>query len=378
MDGCYRGDVLPSSEWRMHMDFYLGKPDCGAVVHCHSPRATALSCHRKGIPAFHYMVALAGGDRIECSDYASFGTRALSEAMIAALGDRMACLLANHGQIAGGPNLKKALSVAEGVEDLADQYLSSLVLGEPVILNASEMTDIMEKFKTYGKQTNDLKDGQTRRFRTTKTSGINMRLGIDWGGTKIEIIALSNGGEELFRTRVDTPKDDYDGCLQAVKGLVDAAEQATGQTGTLGLGIPGSLSPRTGLVKNANSTWMNGKPLDKDLEAVLGRPVRIQNDANCLAVSEATDGAGAGAHIVHAIIIGTGSGSGIAIDAKAHLGANGIGGEWGGIGLPWLKEEEFPGPESWIGHRGVLDMWCSGTGFQWEYKEKTGTSLKGP
>ncbi|EEE46530.1 ROK family protein [Roseibium alexandrii] len=204
-----------------------------------------------------------------------------------------------------------------------------------------------------------------------------MRLGIDWGGTKIEIIALDDAGTELFRKRSATPKDDYEGCIRVVKDLVDAAESATGQTGSLGLGIPGSLSPKTGLVKNANSTWMNGKPLDKDLEAALNRPVRIQNDANCLAVSEATDGAGAGAHIVHAIIIGTGSGSGIAIDGKAHLGANGIGGEWGGIALPWMTAEEFPGPDSWIGHKGVIDLWCSGTGFQWDYKERTGTALKG-
>jgi len=204
-----------------------------------------------------------------------------------------------------------------------------------------------------------------------------MRLGIDWGGTKIEIIALSEKGEELYRKRLDTPKGDYEGCLQAVKQLVDAAEEATGETGTLGLGIPGSLSPRTGLVKNANSVWMNGMPLDKDLQRVLNRPVRIQNDANCLAVSEATDGAGAGAHLVHAIIIGTGSGSGIAIDAKAHLGANGIGGEWGGITVPWLKPEEYPGPDSWIGHKGVIDHWCSGTGFQHDYRERTGNALKG-
>ena len=204
-----------------------------------------------------------------------------------------------------------------------------------------------------------------------------MRLGIDWGGTKIEIIALDDAGAELFRQRSATPKDDYEGCIRVVKDLVDAAECATGQTGSLGLGIPGSLSPKTGVVKNANSTWMNGKPLDKDLEAALNRPVRIQNDANCLAVSEATDGAGAGAHIVHAIIIGTGSGSGIAIDAKAHLGANGIGGEWGGIALPWMTAEEFPGPDSWIGHKGVIDLWCSGTGFQWDYKERTGRALKG-
>jgi len=204
-----------------------------------------------------------------------------------------------------------------------------------------------------------------------------MRLGIDWGGTKIEIIALSNEGEELFRQRRDTPKGDYEGCLRAVQQLVEAAEQATCATGTLGLGIPGSLSPKTGLVKNANSTWMNGKPLDQDLQRVLGQEVRIQNDANCLAVSEATDGAGAGAHVVHAIIIGTGSGSGIAIDARAHLGANGIGGEWGGITVPWLKPGEYPGPDSWIGHKGVIDHWCSGTGFQFDYQDRTGTLLKG-
>jgi L-fuculose-phosphate aldolase len=167
-EGRYRGDILPSSEWRMHLDFYLAKPACGAVVHCHSPRATALSCHRRGIPAFHYMVAMAGGDRIECADYASFGTRALSEAMNAALGERNACLLANHGQIAGGPNLKKALSIAEGVEDLADQYLSSLVLGEPVILDAEEMADILNKFKSYGKQTDELEDGQAAAFELPK------------------------------------------------------------------------------------------------------------------------------------------------------------------------------------------------------------------
>ncbi len=204
-----------------------------------------------------------------------------------------------------------------------------------------------------------------------------MRLGVDWGGTKLGIVALSDEGEELFRQRVDTPKGDYRGCLEAVKGLVDAAEEATGRRGTVGFGIPGSLSPKTGLVKNANSTWLNGQPLDKDLQDLLGRPVRIQNDANCLAVSEATDGAGAGAPIVHAIIIGTGSGSGIAINGKAHLGANGIGGEWGAITVPWLKQDEYPGPDSWIGRKGVIDRWCSGTGFQMDYKERTGKLLKG-
>ncbi|GAA0782294.1 class II aldolase [Roseibium denhamense] len=166
--GGYRGDILPSSEWRMHLDFYLAKPGCGAVVHCHSPRATALSCHRRGIPAFHYMVALAGGNRIACSDYEGFGTRALSEAMIAALGDRNACLLANHGQIAGGPTLQKALSVAEGVEDLADQYLSALSIGEPVILSDAEMTAVLKKFKSYGKQIKELEPGSSAAFEHPK------------------------------------------------------------------------------------------------------------------------------------------------------------------------------------------------------------------
>ncbi len=204
-----------------------------------------------------------------------------------------------------------------------------------------------------------------------------MRLGIDWGGTKMEIIALDDAGAELHRERVATPRDDYRGCIEAVAGLVERAEQATGQTGTAGFGIPGSISPATGLVKNANSTWMNGQPLDKDLEARLRRPVRIQNDANCLAVSEATDGAAAGCHFVHAIIIGTGSGSGIAIDGKAHRGANGIGGEWGAIPVPWMKPEEFPGPTNWIGHPGAIDHWCSGTGFQADHLERTGQHLKG-
>jgi len=204
-----------------------------------------------------------------------------------------------------------------------------------------------------------------------------MRLGIDWGGTKIEIIALDDDGSEMFRQRVPTPRDDYDGCLEAVAGLVAAAEAATRQTGTVGFGIPGSISPGTGLVKNANSTWMNGQPLDKDLERRLGRPVRVQNDANCLAVSEATDGAGAGAHFVHAIIIGTGCGSGIAIDGKAHRGANGIGGEWGAIPVPWMTAEEYPGPDCWTGHKGTIDRWCSGTGLQYDYLKRTGTALKG-
>ena len=207
---------------------------------------------------------------------------------------------------------------------------------------------------------------------------LSLRLGIDWGGTKMEVIALdAASGAECFRKRVPTPRDDYAGCIAAVCNLVRAAEAETGRAGSVGLGIPGSLSPATGLVKNANSTWMNGKPLDRDLEEALARPVRIQNDANCLAVSEATDGAGAGAHVVHAIIIGTGCGSGIAIDGRAHRGANGIGGEWGNIPVPWMREDEYPGPECWTGHRGTIDRLCSGTGFQWDFEQASGEPLTG-
>lgn len=154
--GTYCGDVLPSSEWRMHLDIYNAKPAAGAIVHCHSPRATALACLNRGIPAFHYMVALAGGDRIDCAPYATFGTAALSEVMIKAMGKRNACLLAHHGQMACGPNLAKALGIAEGVEDLADQYLSALSIEEPAVLGKAEMAEILRKFKNYGKQPKDL------------------------------------------------------------------------------------------------------------------------------------------------------------------------------------------------------------------------------
>lgn len=204
-----------------------------------------------------------------------------------------------------------------------------------------------------------------------------MRMGLDWGGTKIEILALSDKGKEMFRKRVNTPKNDYDGCIEAVVALVAAAESETRQRGTVGIGIPGSISPNTGLVKNANSTWMNGKPLDKDLCAALDREVRIQNDANCMAVSEAIDGAGTGCAVVHGIIIGTGCGSGIAIHGRPHRGANGIAGEWGNTTVPWLREDEVPGPVNWTGKHSAIDLLCSGTGFQWDYENATGQKLKG-
>lgn len=156
LDGSYCGDVLPSSEWRMHMDIYAAFPAAGAVVHCHSPRATALACLRRPIPPFHYMIAIAGGGHIACSAYATFGTRALSEAMLEALGTRRACLLANHGQIAYGRDLPKALALAEGVEELADQYLSALSGGEPVLLSDEEISLNIRKFRNYGKQPDEI------------------------------------------------------------------------------------------------------------------------------------------------------------------------------------------------------------------------------
>lgn len=204
-----------------------------------------------------------------------------------------------------------------------------------------------------------------------------MLIGIDWGGTKMEVIGLDEAGTELVRYRIPTPREDYDGSIRAVQDLVAHAEAATGETGSVGLGIPGSPNPRTGLIRNANSWWLNGRPLAADLEAALGRPVRLANDGNCLAVSEAVDGAGAGCHVVHGIIVGTGHGSGIAIDGRSHAGFQGLGGEIGHYTLPWPKEGEVPGPRCWCGRDGCLEMFCSGTGFQADYARATGTPRKG-
>ena len=150
-DGKYEGPLKPSSEWHMHKDIYNAKSDAGAIVHVHSPYATAMSCHRRKIPAFHYMVAVAGGDDIKCAEYATFGTQALSNNMISALTDRCACLLSNHGQIAFGVDLDHALWLANEIENLAKQYILASVLGEPKILSADEMFEVIQEFKTYGK-----------------------------------------------------------------------------------------------------------------------------------------------------------------------------------------------------------------------------------
>lgn len=207
-----------------------------------------------------------------------------------------------------------------------------------------------------------------------------MRIGIDLGGTKIEVIALSNDGKTLFRKRIPTPRGSYQKTLYAIKSLVDDAEQATGQKGSVGIGIPGTISPFTGKVKNANSVWLNGQFLDKDLADLLQRPVRIANDANCMAVSEATDGAGKGKEIVLALILGTGCGSGIVLNGKPHHGANGIGGEWGHNPLPWQDEEEKTIANStpcYCGKHGCIEQFVSGTGLCDDYERRSGNRLKG-
>lgn len=202
-----------------------------------------------------------------------------------------------------------------------------------------------------------------------------MRIGIDLGGTKIEAIALSPAGEEIARRRVATPRD-YAASLDAIAALVQELEGVPDEA-TVGVGIPGTVVPRTGLVKNANSTWLNGRPLGRDLEQRLGRPVRLMNDANCFALSEATDGAAAGAHVVFGVILGTGVGGGIVVDGRCLSGANLIAGEWGHNPLPWLTDAERPGPPCYCGRRGCIETWLSGPGFERDHAEQTGRALSG-
>ena len=204
-----------------------------------------------------------------------------------------------------------------------------------------------------------------------------MRIGIDMGGTKIEGIALAENGKELFRKRIDTPRNDYNGTVKAISGIVDELEAKTNQKGTVGIGIPGAISPQTGLVKNANSTWIIGRDFEHDLATALDREVRLANDANCLAVSESVDGAGAGAKVVFAIILGTGCGGGIAIDRKVHSGPLSIAGEWGHITLGWMSPEEYPGEECYCGKRGCIETFVSGTGFENAYERQTGNRISG-
>src|SRR5437762_9297454 len=204
-----------------------------------------------------------------------------------------------------------------------------------------------------------------------------LRIGIDLGGTKIEFIALGSDGRELHKHRVPTPRGDYYETVRAIKKGAEQIERGLGRRGTVGVGIPGTLSRITHTVKNANSTWLNGKPIDNDLSIALDREVRCANDADCLAVSEATDGAGAGKRLIFAAILGTGCGGGIAVDGRVHSGPNGVAGEWGHNTLPWMRPDEFPGSACYCGKNGCIETWISGTGLEADYKRATGVDLKG-
>lgn len=205
---------------------------------------------------------------------------------------------------------------------------------------------------------------------------MSVRVGIDLGGTKIEAVALGDDGGERFRRRVDTPRGDYDGTIAAIADLIAVVERETGERGTIGVGMPGSISPATGLVKNANSTWLIGHPLHTDLERALGRPVRVANDANCFALSEAADGAGAGARVVFGVILGTGTGGGIVVDGQVLVGPNAVAGEWGHNALPWPDETEWPGPACYCGRRGCIETFLSGSGLQLAYSGGGGLTAR--
>jgi fructokinase len=185
------------------------------------------------------------------------------------------------------------------------------------------------------------------------------RIGVDLGGTKTEIIVLTPDGTERLRHRIDTPPG-YQASLDAIAALVRGTESQLGITATVGVGIPGVISPATGLVKNANSVALNGHPLDRDLAALLDRDVHVENDANCFALSEAVDGAGAGHATVFGVILGTGCGGGIVVDGKVLRGRNHVTGEWGHNPLPWPRLDEVPGPHCWCGHWGCLETWIAG------------------
>ncbi|WP_343831326.1 ROK family protein [Brevundimonas olei] len=197
-----------------------------------------------------------------------------------------------------------------------------------------------------------------------------MRIGVDFGGTKIEAAALDASGAFAARIREPNPGS-YDAAIRLVADLIARVEAEAGPAQSVGLAIPGSPSPRTGLIRNANSTYLNGARFGADLEAALGRPVRLANDANCLALSEAADGAGAGAASLFGVILGTGCGGGLVIDGRLIEGAHAVAAEIGHISLPWPSAEEAPGPACWCGLRGCLETWISGTGFQRDHQAAT-------
>ncbi len=203
-----------------------------------------------------------------------------------------------------------------------------------------------------------------------------MRIGIDLGGTKIEGLVLDKGGVERERLRVPTPAGSYEEDVEAIVELIAGLERKAGQRCTIGVAHPGAISPATGLVKNANSTRLNGRPLKDDLEHRLDREVRLANDANCFAVSEASDGAAAGCSIVFGVILGTGVGGGVAIDGRPLTGAQAIAGEWGHNPLPLPGDSERPGPRCYCGRMGCIETWLSGPRLQQQFEERTGRTLR--
>lgn len=202
-----------------------------------------------------------------------------------------------------------------------------------------------------------------------------MRIGVDLGGTKIEAVALAADGRELGRERVATPRDDYSGTLMAIAELVQSLERQAGTDGSVGVGTPGSPSSAKGAMKNCNSTWLNGRPLRADLERTLGRPVRIANDANCFALSEAADGAARGAASVFGVILGTGVGGGLVLDGKPWVGVDGVAGEWGHNPLPWPHLDELPGTPCYCGRSGCLETWLSGPALARDHELTTGQPM---
>jgi predicted NBD/HSP70 family sugar kinase len=202
-----------------------------------------------------------------------------------------------------------------------------------------------------------------------------MRIGIDLGGTKIEGVAIADDGSERLRRRIPAPRGDYASTLAAVTGLVRGIEAELGVEATVGIGIPGAISHATGRVKNANSTWLNGTPLPDDLARMLDRPIRLANDANCFALSEAIDGAGAGAGIVFGVIIGTGTGGGIVVDGRVVTGVNGVAGEWGHNPLPAPRGGESPGPPCYCGRSGCIETFLSGPALAGDYAASGGPGV---
>lgn len=204
-----------------------------------------------------------------------------------------------------------------------------------------------------------------------------MRLGIDLGGTKIAAVVLDASGRAVWEARRETPRGDYAGTINAIAELVAAGEREAGEPCTVGVGTPGAISPATGLIKNANSTWLNGRPFQLDLERALGRPVRSSNDANCLAVSEVAGGAAAGARVVFGVILGTGVGGGLVVDGRPLDGANAIAGEWGHNPLPWPRDDERPGPVCYCGRAGCIETFLSGPGLAADYARRGGGPARG-